>query len=65
MSAGDSSYSQRLIIGTTTALLLSGIFSYLIRLYARRITHMKLWYDDYLMAVGLVRTEPLPIIKSN
>ncbi|KAI9778045.1 MAG: hypothetical protein M1816_004288 [Peltula sp. TS41687] len=42
-----------LIIGITSAVMFLSILSYFIRLYARRITQLKLWYDDYIMAVGL------------
>lgn len=47
-------YHQKLIFGVTTAVFILAITSYILRLYARRISSVRFWYDDYVMAGALV-----------
>lgn len=47
-------HHQRLIISVNTVVLVLGTGSYILRLYARSKSRAKFWYDDYVMAVGLV-----------
>ena len=47
-------YRQHLIIGVTTTILLLAILSYGLRLYAKRITAANVWWDDYVIGIGLL-----------
>lgn len=55
MEAETIRYHRRLVIGVTTFVELIGVTAYACRLLARRLSGSKLWYDDYVMGVGLVR----------
>ena len=48
-------YNQNLIIAITTLVLVLAYASYALRLYARRVSGAKVWWDDYMVAAGLVR----------
>ena len=54
MTRNEAAYHQRLIIAINAVVLVLGIGSYILRLYARTISKAKFWYDDYFMGVGLV-----------
>lgn len=64
MDASNVTYRPSLIIGITTAVLILAILSYILRIYARQISKAKLWYDDYLMGVGLVSEIKHPVFLS-
>lgn len=49
------SYNQNLIIAITTLVLILAYVSFGLRLYARRVSGAKVWWDDYTIAAGLVR----------
>ena len=57
MEARIVSYHQHLVIGVTISVEIIGITAYALRLLARRLSGSNLWYDDYLMGVGLVSTQ--------
>jgi hypothetical protein len=46
--AGDL-YNQRLTTGIVVTCLALATISFVLRIYARVVTHAKLWYDDYWM----------------
>ena len=46
-------FRQHVVIGVTTTILVLAILSYGLRLYAKRITAAHVWWDDYLIGVGL------------
>ena len=48
-------YNQNLIIAITTLVLALAYISYALRLYARRVSGAKVWWDDYMIGGGLVR----------
>ena len=54
---GDSEirFHRHLVIGVTTFCQVLGVSAFGLRLWARRISDASLWWDDYLMGVGLVR----------
>ena len=54
MATNDYLYNQRLIIGVTTVVLTLVIVSYALRLYARRISEARIWFDDIIIGIGLV-----------
>ena len=54
MATNDYVYNQRLIIGVTTFVLTLAIISYALRLYARRISEARIWFDDITIGIGLV-----------
>ena len=55
-TADGLSYNQNLIIAITTLVLVLAYVSYGLRLYARRVSGAKVWWDDYMIAAGLVRS---------
>ena len=56
MTAPDGlTYNQNLIIAITTLVLALSYISYGLRLYARRVSGAKVWWDDYMIGGGLVR----------
>jgi hypothetical protein len=46
---------ESLIVGIDTFVLILGITSTLLRLYAAKVSKTRLWLDYYFMAVGVVR----------
>ena len=44
---------QHLVIRVTTTILVLAFLSYGLRLYAKRITAAHIWWDDYLIGLGL------------
>lgn len=52
---------QHVIVAITTFILTLAIVSYALRLYAKRKTAANVWWDDYMIGVGLVR-ENSPIL---
>ena len=44
---------QHLVIRVTTTILVLAFLSYGLRLYAKRITAAHIWWDDYLIGIGL------------
>lgn len=44
---------QDLVIRVTTTILVLAFLSYGLRLYAKRITAAHIWWDDYLIGIGL------------
>ena len=54
MSAAEIKYHQGLVIGVTTFCEVLGVIAFALRLWARRLSKMEFWWDDYLMGVGLV-----------
>ena len=57
MGTDEFSYRQHVIVGITTTVLVLAITSYILRLVARRVSQVALWYDDWLMGAGLVRED--------
>ena len=55
MSAAEIAYNKRLIVGVTTFCELIGVVSCAARLLARRLSKATLWWDDYVMGIGLVK----------
>ena len=55
MSAREVSYRQHLVIGVTTFCEIIGPVSFALRLWARKLSKANLWWDDYVMGLGLVR----------
>ena len=58
MKRNDAENREPLIIAITTIVLVLGYTSYILRLYIRSTSNAKLWYDDYMMGVGLVSRFP-------
>lgn len=54
MSFAEISYQRHLVIGVETFLNILSFGSYGLRLWVRSISKAKLWWDDYLMGIGLV-----------
>lgn len=54
MSTSEIAYRQHLVIGVTTFCEILGPVSFGLRLWARRISKADLWWDDYVMSLGLV-----------
>lgn len=48
-------YRQHLILGVSITTMGLAMISYALRLYAKRITAAKVWWDDYVIGIGLVR----------
>ena len=46
-------FRQQVIIRVTTTILVLAMLSYGLRLYAKRITAAHIWWDDYLIGIGL------------
>ena len=44
-----------LVIAVTTLSEIFALLSFWLRIWARRISNAKLWWDDFIMGVGLVR----------
>ena len=57
MEARTVIYHQHLVIAVTTFVEVIGITAYALRLLARRLSRSKLWYDDYVMGLGLVSAQ--------
>lgn len=53
--AAQVSYHQRLIIAIETLFKALSLISFGLRLWARHISKAKLWWDDYIMGLALVR----------
>lgn len=47
---------QNLLLGVTSAGIAVSTLAVALRLIARRYLHVKLWWDDYLAVLTLVRT---------
>ena len=47
-------FRQHVIIRVTTTILVLALLSYGLRLYAKRITAAHIWWDDYLIGIGLL-----------
>ena len=62
---GRLTYNQQLIISVTTVVLVLAFLSYGLRLYARRIAGAKVWWDDHMIAGGLVRNLSLRLLVSS
>lgn len=58
MGSKEITYYQHMIIGVTTFTEVLGITSYGLRLLARHLSRSGLWYDDYVMGIGLVSSWP-------
>ena len=58
MDSKEVLYNQHLIIAITTFIEVLGITSYVLRLLARRFSSTALWWDDYVMGIGLVTIYP-------
>ena len=54
MDSKEVLHNRHLIIGITTFIEVLGITSYVLRLLARRFSSTALWWDDYIMGMGLV-----------
>ena len=54
MDAKEELYNRHLIIGITTLIEILGVTAYALRLLARRFSSTALWWDDYIMGIGLV-----------
>lgn len=54
MSDAEIRYHRHMVIGVTTFCQILGVLAFGLRLWARRISIANLWWDDYLMGVGLV-----------
>lgn len=54
-------YNRHLIIAVTTLIEVLGITAYVLRLLARRFSNTALWWDDYVMGIGLVMLYPLSL----
>ena len=63
MAFDGLSYYERLIIAIDAFVLFLGISSTILRLYGRRVAKMKLWFDDYFMAAGVVSTPIFSYIR--
>ena len=46
-------YRERLVVVVTNTILALALISYGLRLYAKRITTAYIWWDDYVMGIGL------------
>ena len=53
---GHYTSRQNLLLGVTSAGLAISTLAVSLRLIARRYLHVKLWWDDYLAVLTLVRT---------
>ena len=58
MDSKEELHNRHLIIVVTTLIEVLGITSYLLRLLARRFSSTALWWDDYVMGIGLVMICP-------
>lgn len=58
MDSKEVLHNQHLIIAITTLIEVLGITSYVLRLLARRFSNTALWWDDYVMGIGLVMIYP-------
>lgn len=58
MESKETTYRQHLTIGITIFIEILGIASYGLRLLARKVSKTSLWYDDYVMGIGLVSDWP-------
>lgn len=54
MGSKEITYRQHMIIGVTTFTEILGITSYGLRLLSRHLSRSGLWYDDYVMGIGLI-----------
>lgn len=54
MDIAEVNHYRKLIIGVTTVILVLAFASYALRIWARRVSGAKLWYDDFFMGIGLV-----------
>ena len=54
MDSKEALHNRHLIIAVTTLIEVLGITSYALRLLARRFSSTALWWDDYVMGLGLV-----------
>ena len=61
MTTNEYGYNRSLIIGVTTVVLILAVFSYGLRLYARRISGARIWLDDYTIGIGLVSLDLHPL----
>lgn len=50
----DVVYRQVIAVVPTTTILLLAVLTYGLRIVARAQTRQKIWWDDYLMGVGLL-----------
>ena len=55
MSHARILYHQHLVVGVTTFCELIGVLSFAARILARRMSKATLWWDDYIMGIGLVQ----------
>lgn len=60
MSADEINYHRHLVIGVETLVKVLSFASFGLRLWARRVSESKLWWDDYIMGIGLVRGPWIP-----
>ncbi len=65
LNLGDFNYRQRLVLGVTITILMLAIISYALRLYAKRITAASVWWDDYMIGVGLVSIDRVKAKRDN
>ena len=64
MATNEYAYNRSLIIGVTTVILILAVVSYALRLYARRVSGARIWWDDCTIGIGLVslKFSPLQVV---
>lgn len=50
----DVYYRQEVAIIPTTLILFFAVLTYGLRIIARLLTRQKIWWDDFLMGIGLI-----------
>ena len=53
-SGGEVKYHQNLLVGVNVVLLVLATASFVLRLYARRLSVARYWYDDVVMGFAMV-----------
>lgn len=54
MSEEETWHPRHLIIGVSIFLEILGVGSFALRIWARKLSKATFWWDDYVMAAGLV-----------
>lgn len=65
MGTSENAYRRHLIVGVTIFCEILGPMSFGLRIWARRISKAELWWDDYVMSLGLVISllSPSPTVR--
>lgn len=53
------------VYGATISLVVAATFAVALRLTARKISAAKYWWDDWILVLALVRTEPLDCMETS